>query len=169
MLEEQQKLVDYWASLPVGLDGIPLKKYFQPSAIANILSNVYLVKAEGDFPVSLVGTELERYAGMVLSGISLKAMSGPMFNLYEEKARAMFAGPVGSASVILGHSLSGISYRVESLALPMRGADGEQFVVGHIGTPEKVEDYSPDSGAVELIRFEKTEMIALPVSTKSAE
>ncbi len=162
MLDDQKLLLDYWASLPVGDDGIPLKKKFRPAEIASILAHVYLIKAEDDFYLSLIGTELERIAGMTLSGSDLKTISGPMFELYQKKAHDMFAGPVGSYSSIIAHTQGGVAYRFKSLALPMRGAKGEQFVVGYLSTPELVEGYIAEVGSVSLMRFEKTEMIELP-------
>lgn len=126
-----QKMLDYWSSLPMQ-DCVPARADFDPLQVREALPVVALIerRAPDIWLIRLAGTELGRRLGREVTGLNFIDLVAP-----PERKRSIAIvtnvcdWPCASLAVRQTVMQSGLSRQIETLALPLRAADGEVRLV----------------------------------------
>ena len=121
-----RNLLDAWLRLE-RRDCVPDRGLFNPMSVARILPVVSLVERidDDEWRLRLVGTEIERRWGRTLTGCNyLDLVSSEAAPMMLEEFRQVIRQPCGSWSLRKLQLRSGATLTVETLRLPLRGADG---------------------------------------------
>lgn len=123
-------LFDYWRSL--SQEGcIPRWSDFDPLHIPRLLPYVLILEAgpADNFVIRLAGTEWVEFYGRELKGQPLETLVAEEARAeLREHLRRVVAGPTASVTLMKtpvgGERGRGLSYTLETIALPMAGDDG---------------------------------------------
>lgn len=123
-----RELLDAWIKLPRDSGFVPSRASFDPMTIAHILPVISLIGREGEdqWRFRLVGTEIERRWGRIITGADCFAGVSPSAAaVMRRELKSIVEWPCGSWSRRRSELLSGRAAAIETLRLPMRAKDGE--------------------------------------------
>lgn len=143
-----RELFTAWSRLPAR-DFVPDRKDFDPMAIGPILPVVSIVERIGpdDWRFRLIGTEIERRWGRVITGSNITEIVSPQaVAVMRRELRQIVEWPCGSWSVRLAALHSGRRARIETLRLPLRAGDGHvSLILGCSGEIATRDSAPPDA------------------------
>lgn len=121
-----RELLTAWSALPRE-DHVPHRRSFDPMVIARILPVISVIGREGEdkWRYRLVGTEIERRWGRIITGTDCFAGVSPVAAaVMRRELKTIVEWPCGSWSRRRVELLSGRAAAVETLRLPLRGNGG---------------------------------------------
>lgn len=145
-------LLAAWGKLP-RRGAVPDRHSFDPTAIPAILPVVSLIerRADDEWLLRLVGTEIERRWGKRLTGCNyLDLVSAAAVDATRAEFRAVVEQPCGSWSKRDLALRSGLSAVVETIRLPLRGGDGRVNLILSCSGEVSREYRSADSEALAI-------------------
>lgn len=113
-------------------DGVPRRDSFNPMSVPRILPVVSLIQRmeNGEWRMRLVGTEIERRWGRVLTGINYAQITSPEATASTLcEFEAICDRPCGSWSRRTVEVRSGSGFEAETLRLPLRARDGSVSLI----------------------------------------